>query len=76
MHQIQWDRFLSSYFGFSLSVSFYQRSTLIFIHTLLLPGQMGEDKDPSKKQRDFGNLGEMHIKVLSLKQFSKQRRMN
>ena len=66
MHQIHCDRFLSNYFGFTLSVSLYQRSTLIFIHMLLLPEQMGEARDPSKKQRSFGNLETMPKKYFQL----------
>jgi hypothetical protein len=42
---------------------------------LILPeGQMGEAREPSKEKRSFRNLGAMHRKVLSIKQFSKQRR--
>ena len=42
--------------GFSLSGSFHQCSILIFIHTLLLPGQTGEAWGPSRNQCCFGYL--------------------
>jgi hypothetical protein len=41
--------FLSQYFSFSLSVSFYQCFILIFIYMLLVPeGETGEAWEPSK----------------------------
>jgi hypothetical protein len=44
------DWFSLEYFGFTLSVSFPQNSTLNFIYVLLLPEeQMGEAWEPSKK---------------------------
>jgi len=46
----QWGGFCTECFGFPLSVSFHQCSTLIFTHTLLLPeGQTGEAWEASNK---------------------------
>ena len=51
-----WDRFFSECFGFSLSVSFLQSSTLIFVCILpLSEGQTGEAWKPSTQQRSFRN---------------------
>jgi len=51
-----WDRLFSQYFRFTLSVSFHQCFTLIFIYTLLLPDeQTSEVWKPSKKKFFFGN---------------------
>lgn len=56
-----------SYFGFLLSISFYQSSVLIFIHTLPLPeGRRCEAWKPSKEQRCFINRRQFYRKVLSL----------
>jgi hypothetical protein len=44
-----WDMFLTKYFGVPLSVSFRQRSVLVFIHPLLLDGQRGEAWEHSEK---------------------------
>jgi hypothetical protein len=44
-----WERLLSQFFGFSLS-SFHQCSMPIFIYMLLVTrGQLGGDREPSKK---------------------------
>jgi hypothetical protein len=56
------------YFCFPLSVSFHQRSTLIFIYMLLFQKdvQTGEAWEPSKKQCSW-EIGEHRVrKVLSL----------
>jgi hypothetical protein len=75
MHQIQWDRLLSNYFGLPCQCHSINAPHLVFVYILLLPeGQMGEARRPSKKQRSFRNLGAMHRKVPLLKQFSNQRR--
>jgi hypothetical protein len=62
-----WDRFLSEYFSFPLSVSFHHCSILIFIYILLLPeGQMGEAWEPSKDRCFFCNRGAFYRRVLSV----------
>jgi hypothetical protein len=66
-------------FPFSPVVSFHQRSTLIFIYMLLLPqGQSGEACKPSKKQRSFGNRGQLDEKSVyfSSEDANLQRRRN
>jgi len=39
------------------SQSFYGCSVLTFVYTLLLPGQTGETREPSKTQQFCGNRG-------------------
>jgi hypothetical protein len=65
--QIDTGQILSDYFGFNQSLSFHQRSILIFINTLpLLKGQTSEAWKNSEKPCYFGNLGAFFRKVLSL----------
>ena len=61
-----WDRFLSKYFWFHLSVSFHQCSILVFIYMLLLADrQVGEAWEPSEKQWSFVKRGTFTRRVLS-----------
>jgi hypothetical protein len=46
-----WDRFLSAYFGFRLSVSCHQCSKLIIIYMLLLPERQTDEAWEPSKQR-------------------------
>jgi hypothetical protein len=58
------DTFISWYFGFPLSVSFHQCSTLIFTYMLPLPeGQTAEAWEPSKKQCWFWNRGALDREI-------------
>jgi hypothetical protein len=53
--------------GFSLPVSSYQRSVLIFIYMFLLPeGQKGEAWETSKKQISFQYLEILNSTIPSL----------
>jgi hypothetical protein len=49
---------VSEYFGFPLSTSFHQCSTLVFFYALHLTRRpIGQAWDPSKKQCSFGSRG-------------------
>jgi len=54
-------RGFSEYFGFTLSVSFHQRSLLTFIYTLLPEGQMGEARKFPKTSA-LSEIGEQWIR--------------